>query len=50
MNIKMSTIHAMKACGGVEAEVHSFLTSALVKLLLNCLDSIYIILMYVTNC
>ena len=28
----MSTLHAMKACGGVEGELHSFLTSALVEL------------------
>ena len=40
MNIKMSTLHAMKACGGVEAELRSFLTSALVELFLNCLDNI----------
>jgi hypothetical protein len=40
----------MKARGGVEAEVHSFLTSTLVELLLNCLDNIYKILIYVTKC
>jgi hypothetical protein len=49
INIKMSTLNALKACGEVDAELHIFLTSTLVELLLNCLKNIYKTLIYVPD-